>query len=69
MRSWGSTGCCPAKFTKWQNRDIRNALEYLGQDLTIDIIISTLENKELELKIETKDSKSSEGLHIRERLN
>ncbi|XP_022850562.1 uncharacterized protein LOC111372436 [Olea europaea var. sylvestris] len=49
--------------------EIRNALEYGGQDLTIDIIISFLRNRKLELKVELKDSRYGEGLHIKEKQN
>lgn len=37
-------------------RDIRNSLEYGGQELTVNIVTSALRNKELELKVESKDS-------------
>lgn len=50
-------------------RDIRNALEHGRKDLIVDIIISTLRNKELELKSKLKDSKLGERLNIKENLN
>lgn len=50
-------------------REIRNALEYGGQDLTVDIIISSLSNRELELKVESKDSRYGKDLHIKEKQN
>ncbi|CAI9783174.1 unnamed protein product [Fraxinus pennsylvanica] len=50
-------------------KDIRIALEYGGQDLTFEIITLALKNKDLALKIESKDSKYGEGLHIKDKWN
>lgn len=49
--------------------ELRNALEYEEQVITVDIIISALRNKEFELKTKSKYSKFSKGLYIREKLN
>lgn len=48
--------------------ELRNALEYEEQVITVDIIISALRNKEFELKTKSKYSKFSKGLYIREKL-
>lgn len=50
-------------------RDIRNALEYGGQELTINKKIVALRNKKLELKAKSKEFKYVEGLCIKEKLN
>lgn len=49
--------------------ELRNALEYEEQVITVDIIISALRNKEFELKTKSKYSKFSKGLYTREKLN
>lgn len=49
-------------------KDIRNTLEYRRENLTVDIIIFALKNKEFELKTKFKDYKIDEKLYIKEKL-
>lgn len=49
--------------------EIRNALEYGKDDLIVNIIVSILKNRKIELKFEFRDSKSSERLNMKEKLN